>query len=255
MIAQSLGNSIFKYHSGEGNSLDSFSKKYLWFSKPPYLNDPFDCSMEHLLSEESQLSDLGKNFIRSNTKEFGVCCFSEAPLNLHMWSHYANSYKGFCLEFDKEIIQSFCSDLFQANCELMPCIYRDSLICLDYLEFETGVKVPLRGIHPASKEFDQLMKELLFQKNEKVWGQEKEWRIVLSGRAIRNGAKNYEHESTGYKISLPEGAIKSIVLGPKMSDPDKKKIESINQEVYAGSIELKEIELDHDNWKLKLKNT
>ncbi|MFA0570179.1 DUF2971 domain-containing protein [Vibrio gallaecicus] len=33
-----------------------------------------------------------------NTK--GVCCFSRANDNLLMWSHYASSGKGFCLEFD-----------------------------------------------------------------------------------------------------------------------------------------------------------
>ncbi|WP_425636054.1 DUF2971 domain-containing protein [Algoriphagus yeomjeoni] len=222
------------------------------------MNDPFDCSMEHLISRESQLSNEGKDFIRTNTKEFGVCCFSEDPLNLHMWSHYGNSYKGFCLEFDKEIIQSFCSDLFQANCELLQCKYDEYPINLDEritweIDGDYIQEVPLRWILECPKKTDRLFQMLLLQKNEKVWGQEQEWRIILSGRAIRNGARNHAHKSNGYRIPLPEGAIKSIFLGPNMSDPDKEKIELINQEFYAGSIELKEIKLDHNNWGLRYK--
>lgn len=34
--------------------------------------------------------------------KIGVTCFSKNNLNLLMWSHYADSHQGFCLEFDPE---------------------------------------------------------------------------------------------------------------------------------------------------------
>jgi hypothetical protein len=250
-------NSIFKYYSGDLNSINCLENEYFWFSKPPYFNDPFDCSMEHLVNRDSQLSNLGKDFIRENTKEFGVCCFSEDPVNLHMWAQYANSYKGFCLEFDKDVIQSFCSDLFQANCELMKCDYRDCPIdlneAIDWIFHDDGntTRWPLRKILSCDKESDKLFEMLLLQKNKKIWTNEQEWRIILSGRAIRNGADDLEINDLGYKIPFPKNALKSIIVGLGMGDGTKEEIERISYEVYEGSLELKGINLDHDNWEIK----
>lgn len=213
-----MEGSIFKYFRGDDYTLDALINKYLWFSMPPYLNDPFDCSMEHLVTRDSPLSDKAKNFILDKTKEFGICCFSEEPLIHHLWSFYANGHQGFCVEFDREAIKSFYSKKFQAKCDLLRCDYRLIPLNLngpiEWIFHEDGsiTSFPLANILSEDKKRDQLFEMLLLQKNAGIWQNEKEWRIILGGRAILNGAKEYSQESKGYKIPLPENAIKSMVL-------------------------------------------
>lgn len=43
------------------------------------------------------------NIRQESFSKIGVCCFSKNNSNLLMWSHYADSHQGFCLEFDSNI--------------------------------------------------------------------------------------------------------------------------------------------------------
>ncbi|MDP1625466.1 MAG: DUF2971 domain-containing protein [bacterium] len=121
-------------------SLKNLREQKLWFSKPESFNDPFDCNInfdivdadkdENLQSLFVRLLDIApdKNAFRSKymtdgkindsfktnvirmakgatksviaMKQWGVSCFAESNDNILMWSHYTNSHKGFCLEFD-----------------------------------------------------------------------------------------------------------------------------------------------------------
>lgn len=256
-----MGESIFKYFRGDEYSLKGLKERSLWFSRPPYFNDPFDCSMEHLITRDSPLSDKGKEFIKQNTRKFGVCCFSEDPLSHHLWSFYANGYQGFCVEYDLKIVRSFCSERFFAKCDLMKCDYRVNPLDLnepiDWIFHDNG-SVESYGLHKIlseTRDTDKLFEMLLLQKNAHIWKNEKEWRIILSGRAIKNGADRFDFDGKGYNIPLPENAIKSILLGSKMGPLDRDKIKTINQDVYSGRLEIHEIELDHNSWGLKLKHS
>ena len=125
------------YSSKKNNYLDALEKDMLWMSSPICFNDPFDCAINinyekikfeqyskttHLLFEEkaadeflnrtdvkslfNKLVKLHKFNFMENAKNFCnnvfVSCFSEISnlSSLRMWSHYANSHKGFCLEYD-----------------------------------------------------------------------------------------------------------------------------------------------------------
>lgn len=44
------------------------------------------------------------NIRQESFSKIGVSCFSKNNLNLLMWSHYADSHQGFCLEFDSSIL-------------------------------------------------------------------------------------------------------------------------------------------------------
>lgn len=106
----------------------------LWFSSPAYFNDPFDCKIyPHIPSDEElalYLATHAENatpadykIIREGIKKFGprlakqaiddvmnksgVKCFTPNNANILMWSHYANSHKGICLEFDTLVDPEF----------------------------------------------------------------------------------------------------------------------------------------------------
>lgn len=249
-------NKIYKYYPGNEYSFSSLEEKYFWFSKPPYLNDPFDCSMENLISCDSSLTDEGRRLIKENTEKFGICCFSKNVINLHLWALYANSHKGFCLVFDKDKIQSFCSEKYQADCDLSEIDYRDRPINLNepilMSEIESEQKfLPIKGILTDPKATDKLFKKLLLQKNTNIWRNEQEMRIVISGRAILNGAKKDDCGS-GYKVPFPEGALLEVIIGNKASKTDEDKIDLINSSIYDGALLIKRASLNHENWSLSV---
>lgn len=113
----------------EMKTLGIFHNNNLRYSYPSDFNDPYDC----LCSIELDFSEFKKEsfekfakirinssvwiqrkneFLIAVKKQFNsaaymeglrkfirVTCFNNAPLNILMWSHYANHHKGFMLEF------------------------------------------------------------------------------------------------------------------------------------------------------------
>ena len=247
---------IYKYYPGNKNSFTALQDKCFWFSKPPYLNDPFDCSMEAFNYCTSSFTDDGKNLILENTKNFGICCFSKNNNNLHLWALYANSHKGFCLAFDQNKIESFCSERYMASCELSNCDYRDTPIDLNQPilmnETHDGRKYsPIKRILSDPKATDELFMKLLLQKNARIWKNEEEMRIILSGRALRKVRKEDSFPS-GYKIQFPEDALLEVILGNKTSIIDEEEIEAINSNFYNGALIIKKAKLNHQTWSLKI---
>jgi Protein of unknown function (DUF2971). len=129
---------IYKYEPLSIQALANLKSELIYFNSPSNFNDPFDCNMAlevnapyvdeipfiktFLLEEtkgtdgevtiegssENEIAAMGMvvaNHYMDDRKawafnSYGICCFSEANDNLLMWSHYASSGRGFCLEFD-----------------------------------------------------------------------------------------------------------------------------------------------------------
>lgn len=109
--------------------LNIFEKCHIKFTKPVDFNDPYDChfdtrvdfsgltrkkfNKEHNLkireyeweeSKEKYKNHLIKIIKKHALKDFRenfftVTCFNNNPLNILMWSHYADNHKGFLIEF------------------------------------------------------------------------------------------------------------------------------------------------------------
>ena len=128
------------------------------------------------VSDYSSLSGKQKSALRIMAN---VVCFSESFDNSLMWSHYADSHRGLCVEYDtkllrdkntiKKIFPVVYDSLRISNCEINEL--SDELIELwDDLEKnnEHDEGPYLRRIIP-----------LLLKKN-KVWEYEKEWRLIYT---------------------------------------------------------------------------
>lgn len=99
---QGIPKTIFKYYGTQDYHFDSFEKSYLFLSPPNYFNDPFDCSIELIdfnRTEVPKIKRKSERFFKERIKNIGVCCFSRTNSSILMWAHYANSHKGFCIEF------------------------------------------------------------------------------------------------------------------------------------------------------------
>lgn len=111
-----------------------FEECKLWFSSPAYFNDPFDCKIYPKVPSDEELAkylalnaenatpqdynvildgirrspgDIHKRAIDDIMNKSGVKCFTPNNANILMWSHYTNSHKGICLEFDTLVDPEF----------------------------------------------------------------------------------------------------------------------------------------------------
>ncbi len=130
---------LYKYEPINEYSLRNIKNATLFFNAPASFNDPFDCSLNeasfvygdndrielfNYLQSTGRLGNVAHvkhvDEIPARFKEqveaaiigcipeiedkqlnrYGCTCFSELNNHILMWSHYANSHKGMCLEFD-----------------------------------------------------------------------------------------------------------------------------------------------------------
>lgn len=73
------------------------SKKDLEATICQILTDNQDKLDAHLVNSAKQVSNI---YNEKSNELIGVLCLTEKKDNLLMWSHYANSHKGFCIKFD-----------------------------------------------------------------------------------------------------------------------------------------------------------
>lgn len=119
------------------------------------------------------------------TEQIGILCLSIKNSDILMWSHYANSHRGICLEFD------------------------------GYFEFFANameVKYPLERpqINPFRQNRHEMMEAALLTKA-KHWEYEQEWRLV-----------QYKKGPGVYRF--PPEALTGVILGAQISPLDKEKV-------------------------------
>lgn len=173
--------SFFKYHAINENLIKILVNNTLWAGSASDLNDPYDCDFEmsheffkKTFIDKMSFKGVGENNERSEDEKWfwdglasvftteqiktfqkfslkflGVCCFSSENKSELMWSHYANSGKGVCLEFN-----------FKSNPELLKKI------------------VPVRYSNKSILVNEEIDRVKAFFKKRKAWSYEKEWRIL-----------------------------------------------------------------------------
>lgn len=180
------------YDKEHGNrDLLAIADSKIWFSSPKNFNDPFDCSfninvdkmLKELISQEfseltlpslSRMAGLEQDIqklsqelsqdIQELGSEFRIACLSEASDSILMWSHYANSHSGICVEYDTESLIMATGDLF------FPVSYSNTLPTID-------LKITDEKEDDFAA-FSFVLKRLLTKAT--PWSYEKEWRAIHS---------------------------------------------------------------------------
>lgn len=155
--------------------------------------------MEDKLNDS--INDFNNKTLDFIDERFGVASLTTSYNNPLMWSHYAASHKGICIEYDfkdiirnKEDIKIFLDEV----------IYSDQRVTIDSNLMD---KVDLKDIESKGKiDLLKLFIEGLFNKH-KVWEYETEWRSIV----IVDEQKNFNRE-------LRLNNISGIYLGNKMDD-------------------------------------
>ncbi len=158
-----------------------------------------ETTREFIKNNESSINSLFKNLGKEATRIFneksneliGVLCLTEQKDNLLMWSHYADSHKGFCVKFDTS------DSFFDSRRGDKDEFYH--LREVNYLpERPNKTLINLSGI------------DLLLLKSD-VWAYEKEWRFCGalndSDVQIKIGASDI------HLFKYPQRIVKEIILG------------------------------------------
>ncbi len=266
-IDKNIPKYLYKYRS-----FDSYWKSILfdglvYFPDSSTLNDPFDC---HVYIDKKRFSDFMNEFaskhvfpgisftdiereynprIKSNLdrqyeftrKDMLLTCFSETVDSILMWSHYADSHKGFCIEYDTEKIDR------EYKRFLFPVIYQREVYDwteiaimsdLSYTNYMEIIK--MQGIetdYELKNVSNNAYIPMLIKAQE--WSYEQEWRIVVPSLIF----------GTNEHLIYLGNAINSIYLGVSC---DKRNIE-VNELInWAKDKKINVYKMDKEPDKYKL---
>ena len=172
---------------------------------------------------------------------------------IHMWSHYADNHKGFCIEYDISSLKDpihlslnnheYYRDQLKYMDErikavilagLFPIIYTDSRVNIPKTKLQK-LKLDKNGELQHSTDIDPILYKTYIVKSAK-WNYEKEWRIILDGEVC-----DY------YDNRIPFPYIKRIFLGCKMTTHAKDTMIEI-----AESLGVETVLMEMDNKKFIL---
>lgn len=215
---------IYKFCPFNINSLRILTNTRFYLGSPQYFNDLFEGEFAIVSLKEMPDSDVLKNYciprninfnsikldelnsqikkeIRTQLQsQFGISCFTASPNNQLMWAHYAESLKGFCIQFDEDILIEQIKNytLLDESISICKVSYSDVLPKVMY-EFLNG---------NIQYYFED--SELYHFKN-KAWEYEQEKRIIWR---IPDHFKSRE-------IAFDASSIKKVIVGEMMSNENQ----------------------------------
>jgi hypothetical protein len=82
------------------NEISAIKGDYLWLSNFEELNDPMEGTYEAspMLKKDSRFGNI-KEHIYGQKSSIGICSFSETNDQELMWAHYADQFRGVCIEY------------------------------------------------------------------------------------------------------------------------------------------------------------
>lgn len=188
-----------------------------------------------------------ENFRQCVFGDIGIFCLSESADNIAMWSHYADSHKGFVVKLNMNC-DFFKNISTHGPLPLMRIEYgKDRLNITDFQkEFKTEKS---RGavVDPRNKD----LYKLLYNKSD-VWKDEKEYRLFCDYQTCVKACedKHIRYNKIGLH-PLAKESVLEIILGCKMSTTDKKRIRHfLKYNPSTNHLPVKEAKLDYRNYKI-----
>lgn len=231
---------LFKYIDADG-AKSMLSEATLQFSNSSDFNDPFDCHPslidfsvgpngrggDYVMNNVRKRSEEEHNRLRNNT---WICSLSKINDSLLMWSHYANSHKGVCVELNMA----------------------HACICIGKQRYgriihNMGVEVQYKDIIERPKYFKREKDFVNYQisTKSKDWEYEQEWRLYIVDpvQCYVDKKKNKVYPK------LTGECFEAIYLGAKISEKDKKEIIRLARKLN-NHIKIYQMSINADAFKL-----
>ena len=204
-------------------TLDALFNSYAVFSSRRNFNDLFDSKIEFVRPSARQIKSVRDSTNKKTCQELnkyirngkitpeGDLYLQNVEIELNkiidsyiflsvsakstsnlMWSHYANSHRGFCIEFRSEHVAAD------------KVTYQDSIPQIEIAEILAAHKSQLGGDHVGGKIWHALRVKL------REWDYEEEYRFQLSNYGPNNKLKNGERF---LKVSYTPDFVESVIFG------------------------------------------
>lgn len=227
-------NSKMRYFCFRGFSsyaLSDINEQKITLTHPRMFNDPLDTLLLWWLNYELKKNN-SKNdeafllLLKKVSEHIKIRCFIGSrgerdnktlcveDLSILMWSHYADSHKGFCIEyeFDREMFNTHLRE------------NKDKVVFIDKIKYSSSIDM---------KNNPSMLRALLEKSD--FWEYENEMRLVLF---------DPNDKCTEFPSMPCTNAIKAIYLGTRCSDIDRRQMEIA---IGDKDIPLFQMSIDEDN--------
>lgn len=165
-------------------------------NNPSILEEYNRVAIPQLNEAHRMLSDLAKEkMYDSLNKAIGILSLTERPDNELMWAHYAESHKGFAIEFD-----STHEYFNRRRSNVDECFHLRKVMYVD----RTDELVT----------FDNMDADSFFISKSSAWSYESEWRMLVP---LASADKKIQAEEDIFLFNIPLSAITSVIIGAKSS--------------------------------------
>lgn len=170
-------------------NLDPKTRKIVLLSEDEIKNHFHSAEFEQNLQElKKNCRDALSSMVTSLQQHSYIGCFTEINDCPLMWGHYADSHKGFCLEYDLSS-NPFYHENFKSNAvfhkHLYPVLYSRERYCAEEFALQQVNRI-MGGNQPLS---DILFLFKAYTSKAMNWEYEKEWRIIIIPQNIEDTTK------------------------------------------------------------------
>lgn len=230
------------------------------------LNDPFESRinllgvLEKTLNLSMQLKTISledkknyylhfkkieEKFLNHLNKYFGIISLTTKPKNKLMWSHYANSHKGFCIEIN---LDSHLDIVKIEDINSIRSHHNNVLIKVDYqknrIDFDQGL-IERNNEKEKNTYFHKIMST-----KEDIWEYEDEYRVI-STIGNKTAMSNDADGIPIHTMLFPASSIKQIILGTLCTKDNIKFVKQWINTQNAHHIKLTQLTLCESSYDLK----
>lgn len=252
MLGGSVPPFLFKYYSLDG-VVKTLSTNTLKWELPCDENDPFEAlaagwnknSIRRAFPDDDQdamVSCSDARFKSDGVQEkishvAAYLSFSRVCDDILMWSHYAESNTGACIEFNVARLGDIATNLQK-------------------VKYAPNVADVRKRLPPISDDFNE---EIQYQIREflsykaKEWKYEQEWRSIIPPLAKCILSRRVDDGKFILVSTIPDGAIKRVIFGHRMPVSTRIALAKFAKDKHTGCA-FAEINPDRDRYKLNAEN-
>lgn len=275
---------LYKYKNLESqksykNAIDSLQNKYLYFSRPSELNDPFDCQIQfdfdasdkeylqwikdnrnriiannrlktvdgikQLIKEERVLDgfkDMGKYLVEKNH----LLSLTTDCMNESMWALYAGNYNGICIGYKPNFPYSFMPTHieFSNETETINLNITNQIINFQPIKYDNLGNHPLQIFKDRNSQIENVTYILMHKK--KCWETEKEFRAIFQYNDFK--LENYGIFTT--KVFYEDSFLEEVIFGYQIPNETIEDVKQTVEKQYSNDIKFYVVKPDLRKFEL-----
>lgn len=260
-------------------ALDSLENKYLYFSRPSELNDPFDCRIQpdynatekkylqwiknhkKTLPPNNRLLTVAgiKTVINENRTIEGIeklanilveanhlFSLTSDSLNESMWALYAGNYNGICIGYKVDFTNSFMPNRieFSNENEILNVNITKQIINFQQIKYDNLGNHTLQLFKDRKSQIENVNYNLTHKK--KCWETEKEYRAIFQDTDFK--LEKYGIFTT--KVFYDDNFLEEISFGYNVSKDTIKSIKQSIEKRYSNKINFYIVQPDLTKFEL-----